>query len=70
VDRAPRVGERAVGGLGDEVVAGAEVLVEAAVREAGGLHDLGDARALDPRLADPGRRDLDDPVVRLRLLFA
>jgi hypothetical protein len=64
------VGERAVGGFGNEVVAGPEVLVEAAVGQTGRAHDLGHAGALDPRLTDAGRGDLDDPLVRLGLLFA
>src|SRR4051812_43605407 len=48
------LGQRALHGLGDELVARAEVLVEAAVRQPGGAHDLGDARLLEARLADAG----------------
>ena len=57
------VGQRALDGFGDELVARPEVLVEAAVGEPGGAHDLSHARLLGPRLADASRRDLDDPFV-------
>ena len=57
------VGQRALDGFGDQLVARAEVLVEAAVGEPGGAHDLRHARLLGPRLADARRGDLDDPLV-------
>ena len=63
------VGQRTLDGLGDQLVARAEVLVEAAVGEPGGAHDLGHARLLGARLADAGRGDRDDPLVAGRLVF-
>ena len=59
---------RVLGGLGDQLVAGPEVLVEAAVGQAGGGHDLRHAGRLGAGLTDPPRGDLDDPVVVARLL--
>jgi hypothetical protein len=53
VERLVRVGESVLRGFGDEVVSGAEVLVEAAMGEAGRLHDLGDAGAVEAFFADP-----------------
>ena len=45
----------ACAGLGDEVFLGFEMAVEAAVSEACGLHELGDADAVDATLAkEPG----------------
>ena len=45
------------------------MLVEAAVGEPGGTHDLRHARLHGPRLADAGRGDLDDPLVAGRLVL-
>ena len=63
------VGQRALDGFGDQFVTRAEVLVEAAVSEPGGTHDLGHTRLLGPRLADASRSDPDDPLVAGRLVL-
>jgi hypothetical protein len=51
-------------GFGDEIVSRPEVLVEAAMGEAGRLHDLGDTGATEAFLTNPRRRQFDDPLVR------
>src|SRR3954471_8955810 len=69
MDEPVRIRNRPFGRFSDQVVARAEVLVEAAVREAGRLHDLGDAGAFQPLLADAFGRDLDDALVCLGFFF-
>ena len=54
--------------LVDQLLAVGEVLVEAAVREPGGAHDLRNARRFGPAFPDPFRRDADDPLVALGLV--
>jgi hypothetical protein len=60
--------DRLLDRLGDQLVAGAEVLVEAAVGESGLPHDLGDAGPVGARLAHLRGGDLDDPLVALLFL--
>ena len=55
------VGQRALDGFGDQLLARAEVLVEAAVGEPGGAHDLGHARLLGP---DSRMRAAAIPTIR------
>jgi hypothetical protein len=50
-------------GLRDQVVAGTEVPVEAAMGKTCFGHQVGDSHALDSVAADPGGRSLDDPLV-------
>jgi len=53
LERLVRVGESMIRGFGDEIVSRPEVLVEAAMGEAGRLHDLGDSGATEAFLTDP-----------------
>src|SRR5439155_1647596 len=53
-----------VGGLGEHRLARREVRVEAAVCQAGVLHDVGDARAVVATAPDGTRGGLDDAVMR------
>jgi hypothetical protein len=55
VDEPVGIGKRLVGGLRDQVVTRSEVLVEAAVRQPGRLHDLGHGRPVQALFADPLR---------------
>jgi hypothetical protein len=68
VDRLGAIAERVLDRLGDKLVAGGEVPVEAAVREAGFLHQVCDADALDTLFAKAGGRVLHDAVMALRFL--
>src|SRR5208282_3727395 len=53
-----------IGGLGEHRLARREVGVEAAVCQAGVLHDVGDARAVVATAPDGTRGGLDDALVR------
>ncbi len=57
-------GAGAVGRLGEHRLARGEVGVEAAVRQAGVLHDVGDAGAAVAAAPDGARGGLDDAFVR------
>ena len=59
------IGKGPLGGLGNQVIARSEVLVEAAVRQPGRLHDLRDRRPIQALLADPLRGDVHDALVCL-----
>ena len=56
-------------GLGGERVLGFEVIVEAAMGEAGGMHQVGDADRLEALLAEQARRGRDPPRLVLRHLL-
>ena len=55
--------ERRVDGLVNEILAGAEVTIEASVGQPGFLHQLGDPYGVDAVPPDLGRGGLDDPSV-------
>src|SRR5262249_45301494 len=57
------------GGLRDELVLRREVLVEAAVRQAGSLHQVVEPSRDDPALPELARGRLDDPPAGLRRLL-
>ena len=58
IERGEDFTEGLVEGGDDQIVLGLEIPVEAAVREAGPIHDVGDTRALDAPLADHARGPL------------
>ena len=62
--RGDGLGTGAVRRLGEHRLARSEVGVEAAVREAGLLHDVGDAGAVVATAPDGARGGLDDAFVR------
>ena len=64
VQRGHAFGAGAVGRLGEHRLARGEVGVEAAVRQAGVLHDVGDAGAVVAAAPDGARGGLDDALVR------
>jgi hypothetical protein len=57
-------------GLGYEVFLRFKVSVEAAVGEAGSLHEVGDADAVDATLAKEASGDVEDALVVLGFLLA
>jgi len=62
------VGQRPLDRLLDQLLARVEVLVEAAVGEPGGAHDLRHPGLIGAALPDPCRGRIDDPLVARRLL--
>jgi hypothetical protein len=62
------VGERRVDGIVDEILAGAEVTVEAAVGQPGFSHQLGDPHGVDAIPPDLGGGGHNDPSVGRFLL--
>ena len=66
----PHTQDSACACLGDEVFLGFEVAVEAAVGEACGLHEFGDADAVDAALAKEPGCDVEDSLVVFGFLDA
>lgn len=56
--------------LGDKIVLRAEMTVESAVRQTGGLHHLGHADGIEPFLAEQSAGDIQDPIAILRHLLS
>src|ERR1700738_1499265 len=54
--------QRARDSLGGEVVLRSEMTIEAAMGEAGAIHDCVDANAVEPFLAKKPRSGVDDPL--------
>jgi hypothetical protein len=54
---------------GDQLVLRAEVTVESTVRQSRPAHDLGNADLVDAALAKCGRRGVENPGARLRLVL-
>src|SRR5258708_27417540 len=52
----------------DQIISGFEMSVEAAVRQAGFLHQLGYSDTVDAITAHSGRRNVDDSIVARRLV--
>ena len=67
---APRaLGEAMGAGLGGEPVLRIEVLVKAAMGEAGLMHEISETDAVDPALTEQRRGPLDDACMGARRLF-
>ena len=68
--RLPPVVERALDPFGHELITRLEVTIEAAVRQSGGMHQVGHADPVDPVLPEARRGHADDLLMVLALVRA
>ncbi len=54
--------ERPAEGLGDQLLLGGEMTIEAAMRETGLLHQIRHGHAVEASLAEQRRRDVENPL--------